>query len=203
MLRRSISAITGIALVLGLFTSILWWLSLPLPGFEAAANVFALLAATAGIPAERWAVARERRLRAVRAIRAELAKNREILGDERFTVAASFSATRRLIYPRLAAAAVDTALISGAFATPADQSLPPALYEWRNAVEEFNRRLDITEIHMFTLTSIDPVLLRRFRQALHGEDGYVGRICDRIDVLERLLLLVERDVGYRRTESGP
>ena len=82
--RRSISAVTGAALVLALIFSISWWYDSPRPGLEPAATVLALVAAIAGIPAERWAAARERRVRALRAVRQEVSKNREILEDSRF-----------------------------------------------------------------------------------------------------------------------
>jgi hypothetical protein len=194
MLRRSISAITGACLIVGVLMSVSWWWQSPKPGFEAAANVFALLAAVAGIPAERWAAARERRVRALRAIRHELAKNREIL--DTFTVLGSLTSVRRMVYPRLVATAVQTALISGAFAAPGDPDRVQALYEWRTAVDEFNRRLDITEIHMFTLRTIDPSLLHRFRQALHGEGGYVEFVRGRIEAVEQMLDMAERDGGH-------
>ncbi len=186
MIRRVISWVTIVALVAALGSSVLWWYRGSWNRMEAAANAFALLAAVAGIPAERWAASRERRNRALHALREEVAKNREIIEDPRFTTPLGASAARK-VYPRLLLSAVDTALISGAFDARVDGELLTQLYEWRDAVRELNRRLDLTEIHLFTVPSIGSYELRSFEEALRGEGGYFRYVCDRLDELDQRL----------------
>jgi hypothetical protein len=186
MTRRVISWISVVALVFALCTSLLWWYRGSWNRMEAAASTFTLFAAVVGIPAERWAASRERRNRALHALRQELAKNREVTADDRFTTPLGATAARK-VYPRLLVSAVDTALISGAFDARQDQELLSQLYEWRDAVRELNRRLDLTEIHLFTVPSIGSYELRSFEEALRGEGGYFRYVCDKLDELGQRL----------------
>lgn len=165
LLRRWISVVTVGALVLALLSSLGWWVTGDSRFFEPGATVLALLAALSGIPAERWAAARERRGRAVDAVGRELARNLDLLADPRFP---PHSTAHRRVFPRLMAAAVDTAVISGAFARAGDEDLVFRLLEWRNLVQELNHRLDLTEMRMFAVQDVDRAELRDLDEALAG-----------------------------------
>jgi hypothetical protein len=186
MSRRVISWISVVSLVWALGMSILWWYRGSWNRMEAAASTFTLIAAVVGIPAERWAASRERRNRSLHSLREELAKNRQLINDPRFTTSSGAAATRK-VYPRLLLSAVDTSLISGAFEVRGDSDLLDLLYRWRDAVQELNRRLDLTEIHLFSVPKISSDEVRTFEEALHGEDGYFRHVVDLLDELgERL-----------------
>src|SRR5688572_33427848 len=94
---------------------------------EAAVTVAALFAAIVGVRAERWAGDRESRNRALEALRDELTRNREIIGDERFRPLQGHSIRRR-VFPRLNLAAADAAVTSGALGRSSDSELVPQLY---------------------------------------------------------------------------
>jgi hypothetical protein len=165
LLRRWISVVTVGSLVFALLSSVAWWLGYAPRVFEPAANVLALLAALSGIPAERWASARERRGRALDAVGRELERNRDLLGDRRFP---PLGGAYRRVFPRLMSAAVDTAVISGAFGRASDDELVFRLQEWRNLVHELNHRLDLTEMRMFAVQDVDAKELRDMDEALAG-----------------------------------
>lgn len=195
MIRRLVSAATGFLLLLALLLALLWfWRARTL---EAADSVFLALAALVGIPADRWAAARQRRRRALRAIADELRKNQELLADPRFRTETE-APLRPDVYPRLALAAVDTALISGALAGPTEGEFVRRLFHWRDTAGDFNRRLDLTEMRLFT----EPVSQRellRFRRVFHGDDGYFHQVCEEIGVVQAE---VERAESRRTSLSG-
>lgn len=60
------------------------------------------------------------------------------------------SPDRRVVFPRLIVSVTETALASGVFAERKDRELFSLLHQWRHTVNEFNRRLDITELRVFT-----------------------------------------------------
>jgi hypothetical protein len=57
-------------------------------------------------------------------------------------------------------------------------------------VDEFNRRLDITEIYMFTRRTVEAGELNRLQQALHGDVEYV---CEELERLSVQLHQAEQD----------
>ncbi len=186
MTRRVISWISVVSLVWALGTSFLWWYRGSWNRMEAATSTFTLMAAVVGIPAERWAASRERRNRALDSLRVELAKDRQLVNDPRFTTSPGAAATRK-VYPRLLLSAVDTSLISGAFERRGDGDLLDLLFRWRDAVRELNRRLDLTEIHLFSVPKISSDEVRSFEEALRGEDGYFRHVVNLLDELDERL----------------
>lgn len=140
--------------------------------FEPAVQTLGLLAGLTGILAERRAAARERRHLALVTLADELRRGISILNDPQF--APSKETPRPRVYPRLPVSATDAALISGALAERSDGDLLRLLHNWRDEVKGFNRRLELTEIRIFT--SGMPAEIGDFERALHRSNGYLNQI---------------------------
>lgn len=146
--------------------------------FEPAVQALGLLGALAGILAERRATARERRHLALVALADELRRDTFILEDPQFALSAETPSPR--VYPRLPVSATDALLTSGALAERSDGDLLWLLHNWRDEVNGFNRRLELTEIRIFT--SGMPAEIAEFERALRWSDGYLNQmrrhLCD-------------------------
>ncbi|MBC6449268.1 hypothetical protein [Actinokineospora xionganensis] len=181
MTRIAITIVTFGALAVALVLGVTWFaISEPGQRFEPAVNTLALLAGITGIFAERWAAQRERRQQAIESIVSELARNREVLAGDEFSEGAPGG---RKLYSRLLHSAVDSAFTSGALSLRRDTELISLLHQWRGQVSSVNRRLELTEMLMFTTASADEAddfnkALRTFmptvRSHLDEVESYLG-----------------------------
>jgi hypothetical protein len=157
MTRFFITIATFGALAIALVVGFGWFIESPAnQRFEPAVNTLALLAGLTGIFAERWAAERERRNQAVQSIDIELEHNEKLLADKAFSPDPHWL-TRRQVYPRLMASAVDSAFASGALNPRRDIDLIDKLHRWRGTVSAVNRRLDLTESLTFASSSDEEV----------------------------------------------
>lgn len=168
MIRTAVSIFNVVALVVAFFFALMWWLGPGWDWLEPAATTLPLLAVLTGIRAERWAAERERRNQSAAALRREVEENLEALADPRFRPE---NQVMGQIYPRLALGAVTTALISGAFNHKRDRPLVRLLIDWRNIAEDFNRRLDLTELLLCTADVVDVHELVLLREVVRRPDG--------------------------------
>jgi hypothetical protein len=76
----------------------------------------------------------------------------------------NFLLDRPLVFPRLIISVNETAIASGVFAERKDSDLFSLLHQWRHTVNEFNHRLDITELRTFT--NLSPQEIRPLYEAL-------------------------------------
>jgi hypothetical protein len=136
--------------------------------FEQAVQSLGLLAGLTGILAERRASARERRHHTLTALADELRRATSVLDNLQFTQGTE--TLRPRVYPRLPVSATDAVLTSGALTERSDDDLFRLLHNWRDEVNGFNRRLELTEIRVFTLGTLAEVA--EFERALHHSDGY-------------------------------
>lgn len=194
MKRRAIGVVTFGSLVVALLISIVGiFIVDESVKFELTVETFAILAAITGVFAERWAVANDRRNHALHALRREIASNEAILDDSRFEPIGD-AETRGRVYPRVLVSAADAAVTSGALAEDRDTDLIQLLHAWREAVNEFNLRLTLTELRTFTAAS--PTEMRALDRALHSDGGYLSAIRSS---LERLRTTVEQPTRRRRS----
>jgi len=140
--------------------------------FEPAVQTLGLLAGLTGVLAERRAAARERRHLTLVTLMDELRRGVSILDDPQF--APTKESPRPRVYPRLPVSATDAALISGALAERSDDGLLRLLHNWRDEVNGFNRRLELTEIRIFTPGM--PTEVAEFERTLHRRNGYLNQI---------------------------
>ncbi|MBT2386026.1 hypothetical protein [Streptomyces sp. ISL-11] len=165
-----------------------WWLSTVDEAsgrFEPATSGLALVAAITGVYAERRAAARERRAQALCALADELVKNTELLTGEGFApLDPRFPRAR--VHPRLVQSATDAALVSGVFSEPGHDDLMTLLHQWRDAVHDFNRRLDLAELRTY-VGEVLPGELLAIDAAMHREDGQLAGLRRRRAALESLL----------------
>jgi hypothetical protein len=140
-----------------------------------------MLAGITGIFAERWASQREQRNQAIGSIRLEMARNRETLDGEAF----SASSRGRRVYPRLVQSAVDSALSSGALSPHRDAELIDLLHRWRTAVASVNRRLELTEMLVFTSASDEKA--EQFHTALHSATSFFQGVRTLLDEAQATL----------------
>jgi hypothetical protein len=157
---------------------------------EASANVLALGAAIIGIPAERWASARERRDRALRTLAEEMTRNEPLLDT---LISVDGGPAARHVYPRLLLSAADLAVTSGALGADRDHDLLERILRWRDAVHELNRRLDLTELRMFAGTTISDRELRGLQVALHRPGGLLSEVSGQYAELRRALAAAAAD----------
>ncbi|KUJ65487.1 hypothetical protein ACZ90_47210 [Streptomyces albus subsp. albus] len=184
--RQFFAAVTFGCLLLALAICVRWFaVAPPGGGYEPAIQTFALVAAITGVYAERRAAARERRAQALCALGDELVTNTEILYGEGFAPLDPY-APRARVYPRLVQSATDGALVSGVFSEPGHGELLAALHTWRDAVHDFNRRLDLAELRGYVGLVSGEVLLA-IDGALHRPDGQLASLRRRRADLERLL----------------
>ena len=148
--RRVIVAVTtyallGIAFVLG----ILWILGVG-PEWEPWVNSLTLLAGVTGLVVERQNAETERRSEVVASVAFELQQNRAIV--ERRLAGLRTGGDRALsVSPRLALSAVDAALASGVLSRTPDSPLVGQLHRWREQVQGYNWRRDLTEFELMLI----------------------------------------------------
>jgi hypothetical protein len=107
------------------------------------------------------------------------------------------------VYPRLPVSATDAALTSGALANQSDEDLLRRLRNWRDEVNGFNRRLELTEIRIFT--SGLPTEIADFERALHSNDSYLNDTRSHLrELLEFLSMNYLANVAHdgRSDENG-
>jgi hypothetical protein len=182
VLRRAISLVTIGALLAALAVSVVWSV-LPSRGFESTVTLLGLVAAATGIPAERWAAARELRERAVVGLRQEVVTNRDLLAEIR----TSPGAGRRRVYPRLVVTAAELAAVSGAFGAARDADLLRRVTAYRHAAQELNRRLDLTELRMFATETMSVEEVRSLDAALRRPGGVLDGFADQLTELDTAL----------------
>jgi hypothetical protein len=169
VLRLAIRLVTLSTLVAALAVSVWWWTDPGRDWLQAPSTALALVAAVTGIPADRWAGQAQARARAIAALRRELAQNQQVLLDPRFQPENQGVGQ---VYPRLMLGAVDTALVSGALNASRDRNLVRQLLDWRNAAEDLNRRLEITELRLCIVDVLEREELVPLREMLGRPDGY-------------------------------
>ncbi|MGQ0839923.1 hypothetical protein [Actinokineospora sp.] len=195
MTRIGITIATFGALAVALVLGVSWFVvSDAGERWEPAVNTLALLAGITGIFAERWAAQRERRQQAIDSIETELARNRELLDGKAFSESA---ASGRKIYPRLFQSAVDAAFASGALSPRRDGDLIDLLHNWRGAVGSVNRRLELTELLMFTNASAEEV--EQFNQALHSAGSFMQGVRSQLDEVRAYLGAMRSEPSSRIT----
>ncbi|MCM0594071.1 MAG: hypothetical protein HEQ35_04295 [Gloeotrichia echinulata IR180] len=155
--------VTFFPLLLGFILAIVWLTKKP--DFDALLSALGILATITGIFGERWASAYENRRELLRALLNESISNKSILSDSRFNPN-SHQPGRPLVFPRLIMSVNETAIASGVFAKRKDSELFSLLHQWRHTVNEFNRRLDITELRTFTKISPQEIEIRSLYEAL-------------------------------------
>lgn len=194
MTRSSLIAVVTFASVaFSAVISIVWFASISgASRFEPSVQLFGLLAGLTGVLAERRASARERRHLALVSLIDELRRDAFILDDPQY--APSKDTPRPRVYPRLPVSATDAALTLGALAANSDDVLLRRLHNWRDKVNGFNQRLELTEILSFT--SGDPAEVAEFERALHRSDGYLSQIRHDLRELRDYL-----DANYRTASA--
>jgi hypothetical protein len=166
--------------------------------FEPAVAMLGLLAGLIGVLTERRVAAQERRHVSLTTLADELRRSAVILADPRFTL--DHKVPRPCVYPRLPVSATDAALISGALAERSDTELLQRLHNWRDEVNEFNRRLGLTEIRLFTVRV--PAEIAEFERALHRSDGYLSQMRSHLHDLRYYLAANYPIASGRREGSG-
>lgn len=180
-MKNIVSFITFCSLVSGLILAILWFITDPQQDyrFEPALTAIGLLATLTGIFAERWASIKEERRVLLLALYREFQGNKAILSDSRFQLNID-TIEHPVVYPRLLMSVTETAIASGVFAERKYRDLFWLLHQWRDIVNEFNRRLDITELRTFVDPS--PPEIREFYRALRESNSFN----DAVDFISRM-----------------
>ncbi|MEH2352246.1 hypothetical protein [Nostoc sp.] len=160
-MKNLVTFITFFPLLLGFILAAVWWTQGG--SFESLLTGLGLLATITGIFGERWASANEKRIEFLRALLNECRSNEVILSDSRFNPN-SHKPGRPIVFPRLIISVTETAIASNVFAERQDRELFSLIHQWRHTANEFNRRLDITELRTFT--NLSPQEIRSLYEAL-------------------------------------
>lgn len=156
-MKNLTSILTFSALLIGLILAVIWFLeSKGNSRFEPALTVLGLFATLTGIFAERLASDYERKRELLLALYREFVKNEEILTNSQFNLDPDILA-QPIVFPRLIMSVTETAIVSGVFEEQKYRELFYLLNEWRDSVNAFNRRLDITELRTFTNPSLQEI----------------------------------------------
>ncbi|BAZ25446.1 hypothetical protein NIES4073_63510 [Kalymmatonema gypsitolerans NIES-4073] len=161
-MKSLVTLITFFPLLLGFILATVWWTREP-NDFEPLLTDLGLLATITGIFGERLASAIEKRRELLRALLNECISNVTILSDGRFNPNLHKQG-RPIVFPRLMMSVTETAIVSGVFAERKDRELFSLLHQWRHTVNEFNHRLDITELRTFT--NLSPQEIHSLYEAL-------------------------------------
>ena len=153
-MRNITRILTFSTLLFGLILAFSWFLvSKEDSRFEPALTVLGLFGTLTGIFAERQASEYERKRELSLALYWEFVKNEEILKNSQFNLDPE-NLERPIVFPRLIISVTETAIASGVFQEQKYRYLFSLLNQWRDTVNTFNRRLDITELRTFTNPSL-------------------------------------------------
>jgi hypothetical protein len=171
----------GVAFVLG----ILWILGVG-PEWEPWVNSLTLLAGVTGLIVERQNAETERRSELVASVIFELRQNRVIV--ERRLAGLRTGGERALsVSPRLALSAVDVALASGVLSRAPDSALVERLHRWRERVQGYNWRRDLTEFELMIVKYQDGEDAVANLSSLANERLYLLRLRTLLDQLHAAL----------------
>ncbi|WP_369370139.1 hypothetical protein AB1046_15170 [Promicromonospora sp. Populi] len=174
-------ALLGVAFVLG----ILWILGVG-PEWEPWVNSLTLLAGVTGLIVERQNAETERRSEVVASVVFELQQNRAIV--ERRLAGLRTGGERALsVSPRLALSAVDAALASGVLSRAPDSALVGQLHRWREQLQGYNWRRDLTEFELMLIKYQDGADTRSSLSSLANERLYLLRLRTLLDQLHSAL----------------
>jgi hypothetical protein len=174
---------------------IVWVAQTPISSwFEPVVQTLGVVACLSGVLVERRATARDRRRLAMSAFQEELVRGASMLEDPRFRPRAGAS-LRPYIYPRLPLSALDTLLTLGVLTERRDIELLRRLHGWREAANGFNRRLDLTELRLFTV-GLDKEV-GEFDRALHSDNGYLIELRHEVSELLDYLGIAAKPVPTR------
>jgi hypothetical protein len=174
-------ALLGIAFVLG----ILWILGVG-PEWEPWVNSLTLLAGVTGLIVERQNAETERRSEVVASVVFELQQNRAIV--ERRLAGLRTGGERALsVSPRLALSAVDAALASGVLSRTPDSAVVEKLHRWRERVQGYNWRRDLTEFELMLIKYQDAEDVGSNLSSLANERLYLLRLRTLLDQLHAAL----------------
>lgn len=174
-------ALLAIAFVLG----ILWILGVG-PEWEPWVNSLTLLAGVTGLIVERQNAETERRSEVVASVVFELQQNRAIV--ERRLAGLRTGGERALsVSPRLALSAVDAALASGVLSRTPDSPLVERLHLWREQVQGYNWRRDLTEFELMLIKYQDGDGAGSNLSSLANERLYLLRLRTLLDQLSAAL----------------
>jgi hypothetical protein len=161
--------LTVVGLFGALVVSVVWlFVSQPAGRWEPAVTCLGLMAAFAGIYAERWATDNERRKQAFSALQGEYERNANSFSKSQVEGSPA-KGFRARVYPRFSAFATQEVLTRAVFASRKDAQLREVLYSWAAVCEELNHRLNLTELLIFTTPSLERIAV--FERALHKENG--------------------------------
>lgn len=180
--RRIVPVATFGLLLVSFGISIAWLADTP-PGqgrFEPLVESIGFCGALIGVFADRYTVRQERRHQTLLGITGELVENAGILDASAFSEPLR-QAGRPLIYPRLRMSAADAAVATGALVELADDRLVQLVHAWRDAVLDFNHRLDLTELRSFVVGAPDETRALHFRMTRDG--GPLDRLREQCEEL--------------------
>jgi hypothetical protein len=129
---------------------------------EPAVGLLGMLGGLAGVLADRRAAVTERRGAVLATLAEELRRAAGILADPRFDRIAP------CVYPRLPVSATDAAVLSGVLTG----DLLARLHHWRAEANDFNRRLDLTEMRLLGAGAAHEAV--DYARALRG--GYLDHV---------------------------
>ncbi|MFD2793742.1 hypothetical protein ACFS27_09295 [Promicromonospora vindobonensis] len=182
--RATVAAVTYGLLAAAFVLGVLWFVLPGEPRWEPAVNSLTLVAGMTGLVVERLSSEAERHAQVLAAIRRELERNRSVLADNEFARAEDHRP--RAVFARLAVSAVDAALVSGALDRRKDTTLVIGLHRWRDTVQGFNRRLDLTE-NMSVLERQSSGDREIWDAAMRLRGGYVSNTRQQLDELLAVL----------------
>ncbi|PUB28007.1 hypothetical protein C8K30_104464 [Promicromonospora sp. AC04] len=183
--RVTVAVVTYALLAIAFVLGILWILGIG-PEWEPWVNSLTLLAGVTGLIVERQNAETERRSELVASVVFELQQNRAIV--ERRLAGLRTGGERALsVSPRLALSAVDAALASGVLSRAPDSALVEKLHRWRERVQGYNWRRDLTEFELMLVKYQSAAGTGSNMSSLANERLYLLRLRTLLDQLHSAL----------------
>ena len=171
----------GALFVAGLF-AVAWFYSEKT--FEPFITSLLIFAAITGFFVEKWISDRAKRKGLLFALAHELFINMSILKDAAFRPNNKDS-SKFIVFRRLESSIVNDVIRSGSFLGARDKVLFKALHFWRERIQQFNKRLDLTEIACMLNSTPDNILLWRDKLS---SGGVVQQVKDAYNIITSELL---------------
>ena len=192
-MRNLITILSFGALFVAGLLSVAWFYSEKT--FEPFITSLLIFAAITGFFVEKWISDRGKRKRLLFALTHELFINMGVLEDATFR-ANNKDSSKFVVFPRLESSIVNDVIRSGSFLGARDKLLFKMLHIWRERIQQFNNRLDLTEIACLLNPSPDNILM--WREKL-SSGGMIQQVKDAyIDITNELLNNYSNESGVDR-----
>jgi len=142
-MKNIITFLSFTALIVANLVALAWFFDEG--GYEPLLTSLLIFAAITGFFVERWLAEKNKRKELLISLAHEMYINMNLLNDKVFFPKTEEEKSKFVVFPRLESTLSNTLIWSGSFSGIKDKNLFKLLHEWREKVQQLNRRLELTE----------------------------------------------------------